>query len=226
MVIEKRFYDYNGILNTPTDDEVGIISFGSEGCINRLPTESELVKILTYCKERRISAKCVFPRLGVFDIPIAERLLDVLYQSNQSVQIVINDIGCLYYCKKFMDRITIFLGRQLSRSIVDCPWYRNVLLHESEEMKMNLMQLSFNFKEKQELLLEYGVKGLEINTVLGVEESAKYLADFGFLLSIHVNDYLLTCGRNCLSKKIIGDVQQCDACLKTARLTPLKSGGI
>lgn len=222
MINERRYYDYHSIFTEQKFDGINIISVGSEMCIHLFPNSDSLKKILLICKEKGKIAKCVFPRIDAFSVSKMDEIMEILIDANQDIQVVINDWGCLQYSRDFSGKIEFYLGRQLTRSIVDCPWYESVIEGEDDDIKRDLLQIPFYFQEKLNMLHEYGISGFELNSIKDVEESISVLSRLGWKISVHLNEYLLTCGKNCISQRILKSECDCGLCMEKIYLNPIQ----
>lgn len=221
MIIEHRLRWFDHIY-TNTYEWADIISFGSESCPRALPdTESYDYLIELLCR-KHILPKLVTPRVSQSELPDVIHLLDYIVDRNIPLDIVVNDWGILFYCLKRKDVFQVHIGRQLCRSLFDSPWAKYILHNENQDVVKFLKAHPYDDYTKLELIREWGIKGVEINSFQEISHSIQSLISFGLEVAIDVESSLLTAGKKCLARRICsaGDCSQ--ICSQVYSIEPKK----
>lgn len=212
MLIEERktwIHDWK-LIDTTAD----IISFGSESCtIPVLEINNSWNMFLQIIgSDKRV--KIVTPRISQSDISSMLNLLNKIITLRRKLDIVINDWGIFYFCLRNIEHFNIHLGRQLSRSLLDCPWHNEILNNEKKITQEILTKHLFDV----DTLKENGVSGIELNRLL---PEIYYDSFNGLEISVHQNEYLLTCGKICLSKRIYPKKDCHELCNRRITIEPV-----
>lgn len=172
-----------------------IISYGDEGCIKKFDKASTIIEYANQIQKSGIAFKLITPRLAEDDFGDFINLVDELAASINNFQITLNDFGALHYIKKYGDKVQRCLGRQLVRSLSDCPWCDEIIRNESDENKKLLRQVGFISDYKTMFFKEYNIKGIEINPYKYHDISYKKQSDV--IVMEHYGRTLLSIGREC-----------------------------
>ncbi|MCL2050374.1 MAG: hypothetical protein FWG91_01385 [Lachnospiraceae bacterium] len=199
--------------------EADIISIGSESCViplTNIDSNWDFFMALSGMGKR---LKIVTPRISQCDLKKTIKLIEKIISLRKAIEIVANDWGILYYCIEHKDLIGLHIGRQLCRSLFDCPWYQEILENESEDMANIISSHPYCSNEKIRTLYKMGIKGIEINAI-SQRFDFEPLRNNNIEVAIHYDDYLLSCGRECLAKKIIPDKNCKEICEDNFALYP------
>lgn len=182
-------------------DWVGI---GDEGCVYRIPKGEELREIIEKAIERNIRPRIITPRVAQRELEIISSVVQTVSAYQEEVDVIVNDLGVLALCNEAADSMGIYFGRQLVRSIFDCPWHDSILGGEDAAVKRELSRHSYDHKEKMDILKRFKVRGIEINHIKGITGSLQRIAANGISLGIHLGNSLLTVGRDCITGRHLG----------------------
>lgn len=201
MIVEQRLRWFDQVFHD-IYERADIISFGSEGCPGGLPDRDSYDAITELLDRYHILPKLVTPRVSQYELPKVLQLLEHICMKNIPLEIVVNDWGILFYCLKKRDIFKIHLGRQLCRSLVDSPWADYIRRKEKDEVREWMKGHPYDDSVKLDLLKEWGIKGLELNSWDGLAASIENLLAAGLTIALEPESYLLTVGRVCLAKRI------------------------
>ncbi len=101
-------------LNTPglEWDKYSRVYFGSEFCIERLPSIADLHALISFCGNNGKEFTLLTPYLPEEGIAKVEKLLDSLHKRGIHPEILISDWGMLHFIpEKFGDKFPLVLGR-------------------------------------------------------------------------------------------------------------------
>lgn len=164
------------------------------------------------------SEYCIYPCLRCeqdaasisrFLTPIVEEsYMDSIYKkilklcNNKNLKVSFNDWGLLYKCKSLINKGNVIpvIGRILSRSILDCPWYENIF--QSENDKKLLAGLNIDHEAKLSFLKSIGVNEIEIN--FQISEFVKNVSK-EILVTTYLSNRLISVSRNCFSRDLFQD---------------------
>lgn len=210
MKIEERVTWLNKIDMLSHAD---IISIGSEGCVVPVLDINNhwdlFLKILGL--DNRV--KIVTPRVSQSEISDVINLLDKIIALRRRLDVVVNDWGVFHYLYS-KDCFNIHIGRQLCRSLSDCPWHEEILNNEETSTQKIIKPFSINRRN----LIDAGIFGIELN---GIPSDMVFEGlDKKIEIAIHEDDYILSCGRTCLIKKIYPFNNCYDICDKKVPITP------
>lgn len=216
----KNEYRYTWIDQIPDDGvkEADILSFGSESCIIPVLHIERCWSLFLSLIEKEKCLKIITPRIAQSEIKEIIDLIDRIFDLDISIDIVINDLGLLKYCSTRNNVFNIHIGRQLSRSLVDCPWHEEILKNEEIDVQEIMRGHPFNSENLIRILKGRGVRGIELNSLEG-GMNLQSLRECDMELSIHEKNYLITCGRTCLAKRILQGVSCYELCDKQFELT-------
>lgn len=218
MLIEQRLIWVDQVSIRHSHD-ADIISFGSESCaIPFLDINNHWEDFLRLL-DLGIRLKIVTPRISQNELSDTINLLCKIITLRRPIDIVLNDWGILQFCLKNKDYFNIHVGRQLCRSLLDCPWHAEILNNESTEVGEIIASHPFNNIRKIQELHIQGVKGVELNALF---QSFNFhsIIDLNLEIAVQCESFLLTCGRTCLSKRIIPDRACRDICEESFQLEP------
>lgn len=175
------------------------IVIGDEGCIYRALDNMWNEIFLNGIKEG-VSIRYLTPI-------VPHKYVEKLYYKIQdlasiaSFKVTFNDYGLLYLCKDLIARNKIIpvAGRILTRSILECPWYRRLLENESDELINVLSGYTFSHNAKLDFLKDCGINEIELN--LRELGSLDLLKKQGIILTGHISNAIAAVGRNCYSAR-------------------------
>lgn len=199
---------------------VDIISFGSESCLVPLLTQ-DISNVLVDIQNKNITVKLVTPRIPQHEMHRLLKLLRTIQNRGVPVDIVVNDWGLFYYCSQFPEIFHMHIGRQLCRSLLDCPWNNEILSNESEAVAQVICGHPYTAKDRSEHLLHKGVIGIEVNAATNDIRAFDDLRTHGLQVALHYDEYLLSCGAVCLARRLEPDMPCMRLCEKRFDAVPL-----
>ncbi len=143
-------------------DFMGIV-LGDEGCVYR-SLDSRWMEIAEESIRSGLTVRYLTPI-------VPDQYVDELYEYinkmtiNSNIKVTFNDFGLLSKCRSLIEKkkITPVLGRILSRSVCECPWYKELLKYEDPELAAVLITNTFNHQIKKDILKEFNIKEIELN---------------------------------------------------------------
>lgn len=215
----KNEYRYTWIdqISNESLRQADIVSFGSESCLFPVFYIDGCWTLFLSLLKKSERLKIVTPRISQIDLRKTIELLERIFALNIPIDIVINDWGLLKYCFIRNNVFKIHIGRQLSRSLIDCPWHEEILENEKSSVQGIMKEHPFNSMRLIRIFEEMGVVGIELNSL---EEGMNlhFLLESNMELSIHEKNYLITCGRTCLAQKILQGIPCYELCDKQYEL--------
>lgn len=203
MEIELRLTNHNEI-DKAIEANIDCVGIGDEGCIYRIPKDNELRKILEKAIKKNIRPRIVTPRVAHREFEIISHIIRVISEYGEKVDVIVNDIGVLALCNEIETGMGIYFGRQIVRSIFDCPWYDLILKGENESVKNEFSRHGFDHKEKFNLMKRFRVRGIEVNNISEITSSINRIASNEISVGIHLGRSLLAVGRDCITSRHIG----------------------
>lgn len=219
MLIEQRLIWVDQVEDRHSFD-VDIISFGSESCVTPFLDINNYWDAFLGLLDQGIRLKVVTPRIAQNELSDTINLLQKIMTLRRQIDIVVNDWGILQLCLEHNDYINVHIGRQLCRSLFDCPWHQEILDNENAEAGEIIASHPYSDMGKIKSLHTQGVKGLELNA-LSRSFDLNPIADLNLEIAVHYETYLLSCGRTCLSKRIVPKKDCHDICQENFLLEPV-----
>ncbi|SDU41058.1 hypothetical protein [Desulfobacula phenolica] len=136
------------------------IYVGDEFCPTRLPTPQELSCLCGFTEQKNLSLTLLTPVLTDQGIEHCTPLFDRLNQWNPEAEVVVNDLGVLFFLKKQYPNFQLSMGRLFNRGFKD-PRLKDKDFAASEEMGGLLNDCSFRHENLQVLAENLGVHRLE-----------------------------------------------------------------
>lgn len=176
-----------------------VIVIGNEGCIYRL-IHNDILEMAKEAGKRKISVRL----LTAF---VPDKYMEQAYTQIEKLsnvcrlKVTFNDYGLLQRCKKLIECGSIIpvAGRILTRSIIDCPWYSKLLMHENEKLKDAIVGSNYYHSSKWDVIKKYGINELEINTI-----EDKYVDEIkksGFDITYYADNNIISVGRVCFAAR-------------------------
>lgn len=208
MLLEQRI-NWLNLENIGTD--IDIISIGNEGCIIPfLHIEKRWNDFLNLIEAHK-RVKVVLPRISQNDLSITINLLKKIWSLQRNVEVVLNDWGIIFFCVQHFFDMKIHIGRQLCRSLLDCPWKDEILQNEKNSVQRIISSHPYNDILKLNGLKQKGIYGIEFNSIPYFDECNAFKTA-QIETSIDSKTYLLTCGKNCLTKRITDNKECIEIC--------------
>jgi hypothetical protein len=184
--------------------EANSVGLGDEGCAYRIPSASDIRSAFTSIIESGKRPRLITPRTAENQFDKVKKAVEAAAGFGSMADLIVNDLGVLKLCRDLSSGAGIYIGRLVSRSITDCPWYDMVLKGENQSVGNTLLRHGFDHGEKFIMLHEFGIEGIEVNNISSIGESIKRISQNGFKVFIHMGRRFLTAGRNCTTARYLG----------------------
>jgi putative protease len=177
------------------------VGVGLEYCSILIQNTGELDEAVSKINESGLKALLITPCIHVLEFDKVSDLIIEFIRKNPTADIVFNDWGMLSYISKNVIKSPEsrwWLGRLLSRTMADWPWFDVITRDESDEVMQRLTCNSICHDKIYKIIKKYNIDGIEINNnKLNVENISK-IKEQGLLVKIHLNKKLLAAGRSCI----------------------------
>ena len=197
MEFEVSVKDYKNI-DKYLNISCNTISIGDEGCIWKLPCIDELKELSQKVLDKGYKLKIITPRIPQEHFNKVVDRIKSLNEITRNYTLVINDLGLLDYCYDnniLPDKIS--MGRSISRSIEECPWYKEMVKNEKENLQLDLTSNSLVEEEKIELFSKYGVDEIESSLLPNAHYAYEWLNRKGWKINGYIGNLTMAYSRNC-----------------------------
>ena len=180
-------------------DTIGI---GDEGCYYRLPAVEKALAVKQKIERAGIRFRLITPKIFQNHFDEVIYLIRRLSESGKNYHLTVNDLGLLHICREkgiLPDYVT--LGRGMTRSFMECPWYENLLRDEEEELQRTIIQNYMAHKVKLDFFNQYGVNAIEANMVNEQEDAYGNIVDNGWKVNVHYGYMTVSVARICQTAK-------------------------
>ena len=124
---------------------------GDEFCVNRLPNSDELKKIDRFCGDHGLNFTMLIPPLSNMTIKTCRPLFHYLSENRPGTEVVVNDMGVLWYIKKNHPFLSISMGRLFNKGFKD-PRFQ--MTPDTGELPTDLLQLINESTFDQEAVID------------------------------------------------------------------------
>lgn len=222
MIYEiQKIYESTGV---PSGKTVSGVVIGSETCIYSALSHRW---VEDHMKDNTTSIRYLTPMIPEGYIEKTYIYIKNLC-SDKRIKVTFNDYGLLYRCKELIlsEAIIPVLGRVLTRSMIDCPWYHFILKNENDELKDATVGNTWNHESKWYILDDYHIREIEVNMIL--DNSYNYLKEKNIYITAHTENTLLSVSKTCFSARYRGvPIPECckqKLCDKKINMDLKKSG--
>lgn len=201
MLIEQRikWLDIDVI-----SSEADIVGLGDESCIypflNINAHWCDFLRVL----ESDFRIKIILPRVSQNELSEVLNLLQKMIALKRNIEFVLNDWGILFFLTHIDSSVTVHIGRQICRTLLDCPWHDEILQNETQAIRKIISSHPFSDIERLTLLKKNGVQGLEMNAIFS-KDLFEFFSEQNMETAADGDSYLLTCGKVCLIRRIMAD---------------------
>ncbi len=178
------------------------IYVGDEFCPARLPTHHELSGFLGFADKKGLSLTLLTPVLTDQAIVACTELFDCLYQWNPSAEVVVNDLGVLFYLKKNYPDFQLSMGRLFNKGFKD-PRLESKEMGMSNKAKEFLNHCSFKGKGMQTLAENLDIHRFEQDLLPHADPETLGVADFK--TSVYFPLGYVTTGRACFTAGLVNN---------------------
>lgn len=187
------------IAKTKWPENIEGIVIGDEGCIYR-SLDLRWISWVERALNRNVALRYLTP-------PVPNKNVEELFNyivnltTLTTPKVSFNDFGMLYRCQELIKRKKIIpvLGRIITRSILDCPWYKELLKNENPELITAITGSNFVHRSKWEVLRQFDIDEIELN--ITNNKDASHLKEMGFRLTYYKSNILVSVGRICYSAR-------------------------
>lgn len=175
------------------------ITIGDEGCIYSVLNKG-IKEIVLRAYDSGITVRFLTPFIPDKHMEEVYKIIEDISQKF-TLKVTFNDYGLLFRCKSLieMGKIIPVAGRILIRSVIDCPWYDDLLKHEHPELKKAITGYSLIHSSKWKVLRQFGISEIELNLVKS--DSIQILKENGFHITGYARGNLISVGRFCYSAR-------------------------
>lgn len=166
------------------------IYIGDEFCSNRLPSLTEMKHFSQFAQERNLGITLLTPVLTDDGIEKCSPLFDYLKKRHSEAEVVVNDLGVLFYLKREYPQFYLSAGRLFNKGVKDPR------LPDSREAKELLSDSTFDQPCFQEKMAELSVTRLE-RDIMPYSNGIGKTPDFGLKTSVYFPFGYVTTGRIC-----------------------------
>lgn len=195
MILERGLLYQNEIVLGSSKN----IAIGSEVCPAHFLRKANNDAINEAAKQKK-SIRLVTPI-------VPQKYLDEIYNIICSLpthsKVTFNDYGLLYKCRELIasSKIIPVLGRIITRSLIDCPWYEDIVKDDSQYIDI-FKKNNMHFEAKIEFLRDWGIKEIEVNNC--PQESLDYFHKKRINVAQYSTYNLLSVSRTCFCSKLAG----------------------
>jgi len=183
-----------------SNQNIDIISIGSECCFYKIPTMKQLLSLFVNTDKE---IKLVLPFISQQHLQSTLDLIHEIIHCKLSIIIVVNDYGILnYIMKQQTSYIKLHIGRFLDWSYDLIPWNSNILRDETKANKEYLTSSVFIHKKKLEFLKESNVVAVELNMLKDMEHIIKKFLEYNISVFIHYKYNVVAYSRACPNKRL------------------------
>jgi len=136
------------------------IYVGDEFCLTRMPDIKGIAEFILFADKKDLALTLLTPVLTDQGIEHCTALFDRLYQWDSTTEVVVNDLGVLFFLKKNYPGFHLSMGRLFNKGFKD-PRLGNEDRKASGLMAGLLNDCSFNHENIQVLAQSLGVQGFE-----------------------------------------------------------------
>jgi hypothetical protein len=162
----KKLSVVNGELNVLDPQLEAVLSkpdriyIGDEFCLTRMPNIKVFSEFITFADKKNLPLTILTPVMTNQGIEHCTELFDKIYQWNSDTEVVVNDIGVLFFLKKKYPDLKLSMGRLFNKGFKD-PRLKNKDIPESGMLDGLLNDCSFNHENIQILAQGLGVQRFE-----------------------------------------------------------------
>lgn len=175
------------------------IYMGDEFCPARLPDRGELQGFFRMAEQKGLPLTLLTPVLTDPGIKACSGLFEHFSQWDPGAEVVVNDLGVLFYLKKKFPDFQLSMGRLFNKGFKDPRLEKKELL-VSEETKAFLNDCSFQRENIQHLAGKLGIQRFEQDLLPHADPDG--IGTSGLKTSVYFPFGYVTTGRVCLTAGI------------------------
>lgn len=177
------------------------IYVGDEFCVSRMPSLKTLSKFIGFADKKDVSLTLLTPVLTNQGVEQLTPLFDLLSQWNHGCEVVVNDVGVLFFLKKQYPEFHLAMGRLFNKGFKD-PRLEIKDIRISEKMVSLLNDCSFNQENIQVLAEGLGIQRFEQDLLPYADPVSVGITRL--LKSIYLPFGYVTTGRVCFTTGLNG----------------------
>lgn len=216
MKVEVRTRDISEI-NLIMEMAIDIVGVGDEGCVLKLPLYNKALELKKSILANGFKFRYITPKIPEEHFESVLETIKLLVEDGRNFYLTVNDIGLLDACNErniLPNHVTI--GRSLSRSFEDCPWYKHILRNEDKFMKKAILQNNMAHKIKINFFKKYNVKSIESNILENQKEAFKNIKNNGLDIDVHYEFIAIAFSRVCQTAKYLkASIPECSQACKS-----------
>jgi hypothetical protein len=176
---------------------------GDYGCAMALPAVNDLIDLGRVLNQAKLKLHYISPKVSTQVIgPESDRVLALL---DEGISVSINDWGLLYRLRpQLKPEAQVYLGRLLSKNILDWAWASVFLAKEEPAAIDYLAQNNLNHQVKLNFLKAWGIKGVEVSVYSESERSFRKITENGLAVMGYPDKSILAVSRTCPLARING----------------------
>lgn len=183
--------------------EADIIGFGDEGCALKVSSNNLVLEsAIELTKKEKKGFRLITPKVSENRF---SNIINIIRKVNKAIPkhlLTVNDFGVLDSCNNSDMRFhSISIGRGISRSFEDCPWWEEYLEVEEEGNRELVIQTNMSNKQKLKNFKKLCVKSIETNYLTKQESSYSNIKNNSFGVNIHFSPGVLAFARACQTAK-------------------------
>ena len=177
------------------------VGLGSEYCSILIQNTEKLDKAVSEINNAGLKPLLVTPCIHALEFDKVSELIVRFIRKNPNADIVFNDWGMLSYIAENAfnpPESHWWIGRLISRTMADWPWFDIITRFESEEVIKKLANNSICHDEVFRIIKNFKISGIEMNSNKYNAESIDKAKKQNLYVKTHLNKKLLAAGRSCI----------------------------
>lgn len=193
MIREKNLMYQNDCFFDPSENVVT----GSEICPIHILTNKNR-EIINTAIQQSNAIRFVTP---ITPQKYVNSIYNMICNLPSETKVTFNDYGLLFRCKEliFNNDIIPVLGRIITHSLIDCPWYYDIVKHDSKYIDV-LKKNNMNFDSKIEFMKTWRIQEIEVNNC--TQDSVFYFHQNGIKVAQYSSYNILSVSRTCFHAKL------------------------
>lgn len=210
MILEKNLMYQENLTFSSSEN----IVLGSEICPVHLLKQmnKEIINVAARKKKQIRFVTPIVPQKYI------DEIYDVICSLPANSKVTFNDYGLLYKCRGIIssNRLVPVLGRIITHSLIDCPWYESIVKYDNQYMNI-LKRNNMDFASKIEFMRDLGIKEIEVNNC--PQDSLANFHKNGIGVVQYSTYNILSVSRTCFYAKFV-DISTTD-CYKKGQCSSL-----
>lgn len=185
--------------------DVDAVNFGNEGCGYRIPKVDKLIEIIHKVENNNMECRLTLPFITQ---RFYESILDnlrLIAEKREKTLVTANDYGILYAVSKesWGKNIGWVTGRHLGGSYSQVPWHEYLLKDEAPSIQKQMKAHAMTNQTIIDFLKDYGVVGVEGNSLLDEMRSLRYVKERGLKVYVRAEYSPVFTGNVCTTSRYL-----------------------